>query len=402
LFTSSSKPLSSPPNLYLVAVGVSHYKGESLRLRFASKDADDLSDALSAAAGKLLNTDGRQHVKTYRFDTESGASGWPSKSNIHAAFDSIAKKATADDIVIVFFAGHGMLRGGERNFYLVTAEAASLEQAQSLPGEVAISTEELNAWLQKIKANKQLLILDACNSGQGLNDLEQLMAKREVPADQRRALENLKDRSGTYILSASAANQSAYETGLYNQGLLTYSLLSGIKLGTGLRDNRFIDVTDWFNDAARNAETLARDIGGKQQPQIIGRASFDVGLVDHDITVGIRLSIRKAVFGRSKFIEDEELLNDDLNLSGLIDQGLKDLSAAGKESPLLFVADNSLSEAYSIRGKYVVKGQIITTRVSLIQGQSKRITQFDLTGTINNKEELVSSILAQAEHAIQL
>src|SRR5206468_3678717 len=100
--------------------------------------------------------------------------------------------------------------------------------------DVAISTEELDNWMRKIKAQKQLLILDACNSGQAVTNLQELIGKREIPSDQKRALERLKDRTGTFILAASAANQSAYETSLYNQGLLTYSLLYGLKAGSGL------------------------------------------------------------------------------------------------------------------------------------------------------------------------
>jgi len=50
----------------------------------------------------------------------------------------------------------------------------------------------------------------------------------DVPADEQRALENLKDRTGLFILSASASGQAAREYRPFNQGLLTYGLLSGI------------------------------------------------------------------------------------------------------------------------------------------------------------------------------
>ena len=135
------------------------------------------------------------------------------------------------------------------------------------------------------------------------------------------------------------------------------------------------------------------DIGGRQDPQIIGSASFDVGLVDKDVVDGIKLSLKKKIFRRSKFIEDEDLLNDDLDLSGLIDKELNNLSARGKESPLAYVADNTMPDAYSIRGKYEVKGNDITIKVSLFKGGKERIGQFELKGTVDKKEELPAKVL---------
>ena len=390
------KKSTGNPNMYIVAVGISNYKGEKLKLGYASKDAGDFAAAVNASAEKLLNTDGRQHVSTYVFNTEPNNVHWPAKSSIKQTLDSIAQKATADDIFVLFFAGHGVLQSGQKNFYLLTAEASAFE-LNGVEKDVAISTDELNEWMRNIKASKQLLILDACNSGQAVKNLQELIVKRDVPADQQRALENLKDKTGTFILSASAAGQSAYETSLYGQGLLTYCLLSGIKLGDGLRENKYIDVTKWFNIAAGNVQIMAKDIGGRQDPQIIGNASFDVGLVDKEVVDGIKLSIKKKIFRRSKFIEDEDLLNDDLDLSGMIDKELNNLSARGKESPLAYVADNTMPDAYSIRGKYEVKGNAISTKVSLFKGQKERVYQFDLTGTTDKKEVFVAKIVENVQ-----
>ena len=386
------KKIGSVPNMYIVSIGISKYKNEKLRLGYASKDAADFASAVDASAKKLLNTDARQHVNTYLFNTDSSNNHWPTKDAIIKILDSISQKATADDIFLLFFAGHGILQAGQKSFYLLTAEATAFDIA-GVEKQVAISTDELNEWMRKIKANKQVLILDACNSGQAVKDLQQLIAKRDVPADQQRALENLKDKTGTYILSAAASGQAAYETSLYGQGLLTYSLLSGIKLGDALRENKYIDVTKWFNTTASNVQMMAKDIGGRQDPQIIGAASFDVGLVDKQITDNIKLSIKKKIFRRSRFIEDDDLLNDDLNLSGLIDNELNNLSVRGKESPLAFVADNTMEDAYSVRGKYEVKGTDIKLKISLFKGAKERVGQFEVTGTSDNLPELTDKIL---------
>ena len=389
------KPVSNP-NIYVLAVGVSQYKAEKLNLRYAAKDAADFSSLITLSAQKLLNTDGRQHVFTYVVNTEPGNARWPAKTVIQKLVDTIAQKATPDDILVVFFAGHGILQSGQKYFYLLTAEATRFE-LDGIEKEVAISTEELKEWLRKIKANKQILILDACNSGRVVQNFQEFIGKRDVPADQQRALESLKDKTGTFILCASASGQSAYETSLYGQGLLTYSLLSGVKLGGGLKDNKYIDVTQWFNYASDHVKVLAKEIGGRQDPQLIGNASFEIGLVDKEVIDNIQLPLKKKIFRRSKFIQDEELLNDEIDLSYLTDKELNNLSVKGASSPLIFVADNTLLDDYSIRGRYTITENKILLNASIFKGQKERVYQFELTGSTDKKEDLARRIVDRVQ-----
>lgn len=381
------------PDIYVVSIGISNYKGDNLKLKYASKDAIDFEAAVNRSAQKLLNTDGRNHVHSYVFHTETGSKNWPSKKAIQQRMDSIMMQAKADDILLIFFGGHGVLQGGEKkNLYLLTSEASAFE-LNGVESDVAISTEEINLWMQKVKANKQILILDACNSGQMVQNLKSMITKRDVPADQQRALESLTDQTGMFILSASASGQSAYETSIYEQGLLTYSLLSGIKLGTGLRDNKFIDVNKWFTTAGNQVKILATEIGGRQDPQIMGTASFDIGLVDETIVSGIKLAGKKKVFRRSRIIQDAELLNDDLELSALIDQELNNFSIRGVDSPLTFASDNLSPEAYSIRGKYSIRDKMIYANISLFRGQKEKVHQFEINMVVGKEKELVFKIV---------
>lgn len=355
--------------LYSIAVGISQYKGDALKLNYAAKDAEDFSAALKTSAQKLFNTNEEQRVYNYTFSTNANNS-WPSKQNIQQAFEEVTAKATANDIVIIFFAGHGVVNSSTKLFYYLTQEASAFD-LNGVENEVAISTDELNLWMRNIKAQKQLLILDACNSGQAISNLQSLVVKREIPAEQQRALDRLKDRTGTYILTASASGQSAYETSLYNQGLLTYSLLYGIKLGAALSKDNLVDVNRLFNFAADKAKELSKEIGGRQDPQTIGTASFDIGIADKEVRDGIKLSLKKKIFKRSLFIQDELLLNDELQLGSSIDAQLNETGTRGQENPIAFVADNALTESYSIRGKYEVKGDMITAKVLLVKGQSE-------------------------------
>ncbi|HVM90061.1 MAG TPA: caspase family protein [Puia sp.] len=381
------------PDMYIISVGVAKYKSAQLKLRYTSKDAADFSSVISAAAQKLLNADGKQHVFTYNFVTDSNSINKPFKKDIEIVVDSIIKKARPDDILVAFFAGHGIMQPSQKKFYILTADASGFN-VDGIEKEVAISTDELGEWSRKIKANKQVLILDACNSGELINNLQPLVRRgNDIPADQQRSLENLKDKTGVFILSASESGQAANETSLYDQGLLTYGLLSGLKLGGGLAENKFIDVGKWFNYVTDEVKKLAKENGVQQDPQLLGNASFDIGIVDKKIADNIRLSIKKKIFRRSRFINDEELLTDDIDLSGMVDRSLNDMSERGRESPLVFAADNVMDSSYSVHGKYALNGNSVAVKINLIKGYKERVCQFEMSGTIDRKEELSYNIV---------
>jgi hypothetical protein len=287
-----------------------------------------------------------------------------------------------------------VLLSGKKNFFILTADASSFE-LNGVEKDVAISTDELNEWMRKIKANKQLLILDACNSGKALEDIQNQIARRDIPPDQVKALENLKDKTGIFILSASASGQSAFEASQFGQGLLTYSLLSGIKLGTGLKDDKFIDVTRWFNNASDNVRELAKSIGGRQEPQIVGNASFDVGIADREVKDGIHINSEpKKIFSRSVlFTGDVSLLIDDIQLGGDFDKELALRSSMGKQSILSFIGTYRGEDAYSIRGSYDVQGNALTIKVHLIAQKKGVGNEIIKTGSLDQKDQLIKSVL---------
>ncbi len=384
-------------NMYILAVGINDYKGPALHLKYATTDATSFASAVSASARKLLNVDGKEHVTTAVFTTDEANPNKPNKPAIAQKIQEFAQLATADDILVIFFAGHGVMISGQKNLYLLTREASALE-LKGVEQTVSISTDELNQWMRNIKANKQILILDACNSGAAIGNTQSESTRRDMPADQIRALENLKDKTGTFILTASASGQSAFEASQYGQGLLTYSLLSTIKNQSALKENKFIDVTTWFNSASDNVRELAKEIGGRQDPQIIGAASFPVGLVDREVMDGIKLAAgKKKVFSRSSLYDAGDAIAqiDGQDVAVEIDRELNNQSALGINSPISFIENNTSPEAYSVRGVYEVKNNIITARFSLIREKKRIGTEMVMTGATNQKTVLAKKIVAE-------
>jgi len=63
----------------------------------------------------------------------------------------------------------------------------------------------------------------------------------------------------------SAADAVSYEATQYEQGLLTYALLQGMR-GPALREEEYVDVSKLFQHAADAVPDLALHIGGIQRP----------------------------------------------------------------------------------------------------------------------------------------
>ena len=109
------------------------------------------------------------------------------------------------DIVIVFLSGHGVNHAGE--YYFLTQEAQSDNLNDPVSRETAaISSRLLSETINTIPARKTALILDTCAAGAAIATLT---GQRNVPSDQVRLLEELKDRTGFYVLAGCAADRKA-------------------------------------------------------------------------------------------------------------------------------------------------------------------------------------------------
>src|SRR5215471_10574912 len=247
-----------------------------------------MARAIRIGAERLFGAE-RSHVTLLTTAQEPGTV-LPTRENIRQAFEA-ARQAKPTDILMVYMAGHGVNYGGqEGDYYYLTQEARSGDLTDpEVRRRTAVSSMELTDWIKQIPALKQTLVLDTCAAARLV---EKLTEKRDVPSSQIRSLERMKDRMGLYILAGSAADAVSYEASRYAQGLLTYSLLLGMR-GAALRENGFVDVSKWFDYATDEVPELAKDIGGIQRPSIaipLGGSSFDIGQIGDEDKARIPLA----------------------------------------------------------------------------------------------------------------
>lgn len=404
---SSSDGASALPNLYAVMVGVSDYKGVELDLKYAAKDAKDLGAVLQTASRKLLNVDGKEHVFMYDLNTSPVRGLLPEKNSIRTVFEEIGKKAQPNDILLIFFAGHGVMEGDQKKFYFLTADA-SPTTATGAVREVGISTDELAEWMkpQNIRAQKRILIFDACNSGQAIKDLikiggaEQgyLAARSDEQSQLIKAIDKLNERSGLFILSASASNQPAYEMGRYSQGILTHSLLKAVRQQPDILDQgKYLDLSRWFQAAERTVTELTRDNGARQQPQIVSNTNFNIGLVDEEVREKIVLPTEKPVFVSSSIQNaDEMVAYDDLEMGKWIDASLQELASSGLNSQITYLTGMRISNAWTLTGRYEVNRNMLKIKVNMRLGSNAPKYKFELSGNVNDLKELANQVAMKA------
>jgi len=383
------------PAIYIVAIGVSDYEGNKIDLKYAAKDAGDFLSAAKMAANNLF-TGERTH--TYLLNTAAGNPLQPTKAEITKTFKEIAKNAGSEDVLIVYLSGHGLNLGGESgDLHYLTRDAFSpnpeIYNDPAIKNKCTISGVEMIELLKEIPATKQVLIIDACSSGKLVDNL---VEKRDIESSIVKALDRMKDRAGLHIITGSAADAVSYEASKYGQGLLTYSLLAGMK-GLALKDNKTVDVALLMQHAREMVPKLAEGIGGIQEPKIFspkGAESFDIGLILEQDKQLIPLAKEKDIFVNSIF-QDVNEFSDIVSLGELINQKLEDISRTEKGNRIVFWGINSFPGAYRISGSYSLDGNKIEVRYKIIKDKegSQTIT---LIGNKNALSELADKIIKSA------
>ncbi|HEX8191214.1 MAG TPA: caspase family protein, partial [Pyrinomonadaceae bacterium] len=246
------------------------YANARYNLRFAAGDADSFvaevkrQRALVEPAGRvsavtLLDREATKGNILTALRRLSGAATGPLPAGAPKSLEAL-KPAEPEDVVVVYFAGHGT---AQRNrFYLIPHDLgyAGERDGVSAAGlqavlEHSISDEELSAVFEPLNASQLILVLDACNSGQALEAEE----KRRGPMNTK-GLAQLAYEKGMYVLTAAQSYQAALEAAQLGHGLLTYVLVQeGLQKGEAdsraAHDGRIV-VREWFDYAAERVPRM--------------------------------------------------------------------------------------------------------------------------------------------------
>jgi hypothetical protein len=387
--------------LHGIVVGVSGYAAEGLKLRFAAKDAADMARALELGGKRLLGAD-RTRI-TLLCDDGPAGTPLPSRANLEKAFVA-ARQARPTDVLVVYLAGHGvaMQEKGQEFYCYLTQEARTANREafadSAVRRQYAVTSAELTEWFKQIPALKQVLVLDTCAAGAAAN---KLIEHRDVSADQIRAIDRLRDRTGFHVLMGCASDRVSYEASQYSQGLVTYALLQGMR-GARLRDGEYVDVMDLFQYAADQVPQLARNVGSIQKPLVFaprGR-SFDIGRLKAEDKKLIPLAqVRPLLLRPALQNADENVLEDDLGLTSRLRRRLQELEDApvrGAASAAVYVDADEMPGAVRPNGRYTITGKTVRVRV-LLRRDAQTVASIQVEGTREALDGLANRLAAAIE-----
>jgi uncharacterized caspase-like protein len=242
-----------PPagRLFALCVGVNQYKQARLNLKAACNDAGGIARALKEHCGKApLFASATAEVLLDKKATKKGV--LDALAALRArGIDGKAVKPT--DLVVLFFAGHGVKQG--RDFYLLTHDA----DLKDLGGS-CLSGGELRKALSALPC-QVLLLLDACHSGAVGGALN---AYRPATDEATRALTD--EEVGVVVLAAAMDHEHALEKG--NHGFFARALIDGFARAQGVPCNfrdKHVYVHHLFSYAFDRVKDESED---KQHPSL--------------------------------------------------------------------------------------------------------------------------------------
>lgn len=378
--------------MYALIVGTSDYEGGSIDLLFPDKDAVAFREMLSLAGAALFGA----NMEIKLLTTPAAAGGMKSsKDEIRAALKDFAAKAEPKDIVLVFLSGHGTTwpeNSEKGQFYYLTSENAGFDFTQAQNRDKAIPQDSLQAWIREVKARKRILILDACNSGQVVKQLDLGAKGGGLNADQRRALESMKDRSGFFVLAGSAADKSSFEDPRFRHGLLTYSLLRNIPKVAAADKNRAVNVGKLFQEVREDVPKLAQEINKVQEPKLIGMEDFSIGIINDSAQASKLLATRK-IITRSSFSDNKNRL-DHLGFTDEINRQLEELLSS-PTLPFTFwpELDKAAGTYYTLNGGYDVSGKDLKVTAYFSKNGQEVLKEFKVSGSKDKVKPLVEKLV---------
>ena len=206
--TAAREAFEIKPRLYVLAVGVSTYQDADLRLDLAAKDALDFGSAWNEQKGRLYSG---VEVRTL---TDAGAT----KGNILDGLEWLQRQATAKDIAVLFFAGHG-INDPTGTFYFLPVDA-DMEKLK----RTGLSQSDITSTVAGI-AGKVLVFMDACHSGNLMGKLK----RRGVVVVSAVVNELASAENGAVVFSSATGRQYSLENREWGNGAFTKGVVEGIR-----------------------------------------------------------------------------------------------------------------------------------------------------------------------------
>ena len=232
--------------VYAVIIGISHYTGLQ-SLKYTDDDAYRMYGFLKSPEGGAVPDEQISLL----------IDGNATKKNVIKALEKTFEEAGKNDMVMVYYSGHGLPDAILPSNYDGSANK--------------IYYKEIYSIIENSEAKQKLCIIDACHSGgmlgiKGVND--------KMPTTAQIYYENLNGKEGgTAIVTSSKTEEVSIENTGLRQGIFSYFWIKALKGMADNNDNKVVTISEAFSYVQSNVKKYTSNY---QTPQLDG--SFDADL----------------------------------------------------------------------------------------------------------------------------
>jgi WD40 repeat protein len=243
--------------LHVLVVGINRYKNSALDLNYAASDARDVAKYFKGKGRGLFP----QTSIIELYDDQA------TRANILNQFQALKDKARPEDVVVIYFAGHGDSVGEEWYFVPHDCVRPYVKEELSAGG---LSASLISQELSHTQSRKVVVLLDACKAGTAE------AAFRGYEHD--KALSELARASGIYILAASTKDQQAAEVKELGHGIFTYLVLKGLNGDAAISGTRRVSVASLIAYVNSKMPDISRQYKTREQYPISHGTGMDFPL----------------------------------------------------------------------------------------------------------------------------
>lgn len=197
------------PQLWFFGVGVSEYENEGQNLNYAHADAKSVASAFQKQEGQLYSK-----VNTLVLTNKNATS-----RNIQVEMIDFLERASSQDVVVIFLAGHGA-KDSRENLYFIPHDGLLEKPRTGM--DIAFFSKALT---QRPENQKALFLIDICHSGA---TSKKFKARGRVVSEE--LIKRLSEGTGTIVLASSTGAQSSFEDKSFGggHGAFSFAILEGL------------------------------------------------------------------------------------------------------------------------------------------------------------------------------
>lgn len=236
----TASTVNTPSKVWAVIIGVSSYN-HMPTLKFTDDDAYRMYAFMKSPEGGALSDD------RLRILIDEDAT----RHNILTNLNDVFSRAGSNDLVMLYFSGHGL-------------------QGSFLPNDFdgfnnKILHEEINQIFQNSRAKYKICIADACHSGSLLAMKGTTTAKNAL---EKYYATLAQAAPGTALILSSKSNETSLESSGLRQGVFSHFLIKGLKGEADVNFDKIVSIQELYNYTESNVRSYT---GNRQSPVIKGR-----------------------------------------------------------------------------------------------------------------------------------